>query len=280
MTRARGGAGIVWLAAAALAAPAPAAAEDVTAAQLAERAAAAADNPSQLDAVTAVTAVDGRPLEIEAALAGVNGEDLRERLERLAAEAGEVTAAGPPPRSAESARGRAGEIIGELRERPAFEEPPPAIDEAGDGGGVSVPAWVWISAALAALAVGLVIARRLARGRELSHRARREEAAAGEGPDPRALEAAALAAEDSGDYAEAVRLRFRIAIAELAEAGAIVVRPSLTPHEVGRQLGDDRADGLIGAFERIVYGRREAGAEDAAAARRDWPAVVAQRSSR
>jgi hypothetical protein len=99
-------------------------------------------------------------------------------------------------------------------------------------------------------------------------------AAAARDEDPRSLDRRADAAEAAGDLEAALRLRFRAGLLRLDAHGAIVFRPSISTHEVRRKLGSDDFDALAAAFDDIVYGGREASADDVDAARERWPRVV------
>ena len=50
--------------------------------------------------------------------------------------------------------------------------------------------------------------------------------------------------------------------------------PSMLNVEVSRALRSERFDRLARSFEEIAYGGREAHAEDAAAARREWSQLL------
>lgn len=140
-----------------------------------------------------------------------------------------------------------------------------------------VPGFVWLALALAIAAAVVarivVIAKRRSVGPP--------EAGAGafafdgdECEDPAELERLAVEAEQAGDLARAVRLRFRAGLLRLGERGVIEYRPSLTTTEVRRAIGSETFDDLAGTFERVAYGRQDADAPDVDAARRDWPRVL------
>jgi len=93
---------------------------------------------------------------------------------------------------------------------------------------------------------------------------------------PAALEAAAAEAEARGDFALAVRLRFRAGLLRLdRDARAITYRPSIPTREVRAELASEAFDDLADTFENITYGGDDAEPADTAVARRDWPRVVA-----
>jgi hypothetical protein len=138
--------------------------------------------------------------------------------------------------------------------------------------------WVLLGA-LVVLAVSVLASR------EIRRRAQRmARTAAGSAGDadadqrPRAdeLERGADVAERAGDAAAAVRLRFRAGLLRLDEADVISWRPSLTTREVRRQVRSPRLDGLSATFDAVAYGGRPATAHDAAAARTDWDALLAE----
>jgi hypothetical protein len=134
---------------------------------------------------------------------------------------------------------------------------------------------VWVVLGLAAFVATAILARRYSK-RAL----RRGPAGAGTRRGAVAetaieLEREAARAEGDGRYGDAVRLRFRAGLIELAERGTIV-RPRSTPAaEVARKLGSEDFDALARRFDEIAYGAAPAAAEDAEEARSRWAAVVA-----
>jgi hypothetical protein len=98
--------------------------------------------------------------------------------------------------------------------------------------------------------------------------------AAAESPD--ALERRAAAAEQAGDHALAVRLRFTAGLLRLDRAHAIDLRPSLTSGEIGRALHSSRYDELARTHDAVAYGGRPADATDAEHARQDWPQLIVE----
>jgi len=138
-----------------------------------------------------------------------------------------------------------------------------------------VPALMVIAAALA-----YVIARmRGRRGRPDGRRAAFD-VVDDDVEDPDELERAAERAERDGQLDRALRLRFRAGLLRLGTRGAIRYRPSLTTGEVRRALGSDTFDELARTFETVAYGGRDAVDDDLAAARREWPRVVADATRR
>jgi hypothetical protein len=190
---------------------------------------------------------------------------------------------------ADSARRAATEILSEGRFHP--EDPPrplkgaleaigdwlrrvfePLVDGAQDL--VGGPEQLWTLLGLVVILASISFAASL--GRRRAAKVRRAAGAPSRSHvDPGELEAAAAAAESEGDFAGAVRLRFRAGVARLARAGVVDERPSLTSAEIRRRLRVPEFDEIAASFDRIVYGRRPATADDAAAARERWQRVLA-----
>jgi hypothetical protein len=265
-----------------LAAPAPALAEDVSAAELRALAARAADDPAALERLRGVDTVDGGRVDVGGALGSASGGELRERLAALAAPAGEpVMGSGDP-------RADAREIVSQRRFRGTRVEGPfrglldriagwlepvgdlvPRLDRALPGG-----RWLaWLLLGAAVIALGWLLG-----GRTIRRRAALAAATGGSGgtrrESPAQLERLAEEAERRGDNEAALRLRFRAGLLRLDARGAIEYRPSLRTHEVAGALGSEAFDRLAAGFDEVVYGERPASAEDVAAARRDWDAVL------
>ena len=77
------------------------------------------------------------------------------------------------------------------------------------------------------------------------------------------------------DLALAVRLRFRAGLLRLdRDAHAITYRHSIPTGEVRAELASPTFDELADTFEGITYGGNDAGPDDTAEARHDWPGVV------
>jgi hypothetical protein len=98
----------------------------------------------------------------------------------------------------------------------------------------------------------------------------------GRGEDPAELERLADEAERRGDLEVALRLRFRAGLLRLGRAHALPLRPSLRTREARRALRSARFDRLARDFDEIVYGGRPPDATDVAAARSEWPQVIAE----
>jgi hypothetical protein len=139
---------------------------------------------------------------------------------------------------------------------------------------VGSPPWLVLAGAVVAAAVVLTVRLSARRGRQRFPGGRR--VSAGDGVDPDELERRAEAAERSGDFGTALRLRFRAGLIRLDEAGVVRLRPGLTNGAVARTLRSPRFDELAGDFDEVAYGGRTATQADAATARATWPVVVAE----
>jgi hypothetical protein len=140
----------------------------------------------------------------------------------------------------------------------------------------ALPGPTWLAVALLAIVVVVLAVVMLTRSRHVGALFAGSAGSVGSAPreDPAALERAAEAAERAGDYADALRLRFRAGLLRLDERGAIRYRPSLTTVEVRRLLGDDNFDELASRFEEVAYGGDDAAASDITAARDGWRQVL------
>ena len=266
----------------ALAVPAPATAEDVSAAELRALAQRAADDPAALERLRGVDSVDGAPADVGGALGAASGEQLRERMEALAMQAGEpVEVTGDP-------RADAREIVAQRRFRGTRVQGPfrslldrigrwleplgdlvPLLDRALPGG----RAVVWALLALAVLGLGWLRGGRTIR-RRAALAAAGGRGAAGRRESPAELERRAEEAQRRGDHEAALRLRFRAGLLRLDAHGTIEYRPSLQTYEVAAALRSAEFDRLAAGFDEVVYGERPASADDVEAARRDWEAVL------
>jgi len=88
------------------------------------------------------------------------------------------------------------------------------------------------------------------------------------------LEHLADQARRSGNWAEAVRYRFRAGLARLERKGAILFSPTLTSGEISQELDDPEFDELSTVFDAITYGDSEAAEDDEASSRQSWPSVI------
>ena len=272
MNRARAAGVVVLLA---LAMVAPARASEVSAGEFRALVVQAFSDPSALQQLREVDAVDGRAVDVAGALG--RGGDVQARLAQLQ---GSVAANG---------RSHAREDAREVLEQTRFHEkevPGPFrglikrlsdlipsfdwLDNLLPGGRSAM--WIVLAGLLAAVAT--FVARRLLSRRvgaaERAIAAEQAERAA----DPKALDRQADEAERAGDLETALRLRFRAGLLRLDRRGAIAFRPSISTREVRHALHSERFDGLAETFDDVVYGGREPAPEDVEAARARWPEVI------
>lgn len=270
----------------ALTAPATAAAETVTGAELIALGQAAATDAAARDRLLAVDAVDGRPVDVRAALAGARGRDYAARTRSMAALVATTQVAAPPA----DARRRARAVLDDRRYKGTSLPRPlhkplewlgdrikPVFDwinsRGGDLPGGPVALWLALSALIVA-ATSTITGTTIRRRALAIERARA--AALPEADDPQALERAADRAEQEGDYERAVRLRFRAGLLRLDRRHVLVYRPSLTTGEIARAIEAPAFADVGARFDEIAYGGRPADREDADAARRGWSDVLAQ----
>ncbi len=246
-----------------LLAPAAAGATEVSRAELVALAVrAAAGDTSAAAELDAVTTVEGAAVDVQAALDGATGTDREARLRELSASAG----AAPDPALPDALPEQADPID-------ESGEPAPAPDSSDGGGGFAVP--LWLAVALAALAVVLgAVAARSAAARRVLEPGRERAGPAARRARPPSFEREADEAERRGDYAGAVRLRFRAGLERLADSGALRVHPALTAPGAARELRSSALVALASAYDEIVFGGRPALAADADAARSGWGEVL------
>jgi hypothetical protein len=261
----------------ALTLPPAAGATDVSSAQLQALAGrAAAGDALALSALRGVTAVDGRPAQVGAALEAQTAQQLRSRL---------VTLSAPTNPAANVEPGQAQATADQLLAAPRFQSQPvpdplaTALNKLGDwlgslaAGAPGGPGLFWgVLAALVLALTGLGV-RRMMRRLEPAARARTRAGAADQ-PTPDSLRRDAQAAENAGAFGDAVRLRFRAGLLALGDQRAIEYRPSLLTTDVARRLHSAQFDALASTFERIAYGGEPGVESDAAAAREGWTAVL------
>lgn len=266
--------------------PPAASAGDVSAAQFRALVRQAADDPTALASLREVDSVEGRTVDVERALAGASGRELRLRLRALRGARVGASETG-------AARQDAARILDERRFQP---EPTPRpfrrllewlsapVREAGEAlervveflagllpGGEST---LWAILALLVCAAAGVVAGRIARRRGgVTVDATRS---SGRSPklDPGRLEREAAEAERRGDLELALRLRFRAGLVRLGLARAIPLRDSLTTGDVRRRLQQPEFDRLATTFDEVVYGRRSPRQADVEDARAGWPRVL------
>lgn len=277
------------------AAPAPAA-QDVTAGELRELARRAEHDPAARRELAEVRRVDGRPVDVATALSGADETEQRARLRTLVEGVAPTDAVPAQPSSQwqRDARDDARRILDGRRYNAP--EPPrplrgllrklgewlraltrPLANLWPDIGGVPAPLQGLLAAAV--LAAAVAVATRLVRRRTaeaVGEDGRRRRGDRGASLDPDVLEREADAAEGRGDLDTALRLRFRAGLVRLDTAGAIKLRPSLTTGELRRHVRSDTLHELTAAFEAVAYAGEPAGPDDVAAARREWPRVLAE----
>ncbi|MBX3314178.1 MAG: DUF4129 domain-containing protein [Actinobacteria bacterium] len=269
---------------------APAVAEDVSAAEAAQRArAAAAGDALALDDLRRVTAIDGRPVDLDPVLTAPDRfrsarlTDLAEALD-AGSSAGSTGDPGADSRLA-------GQVLDqdEYREpdlpRP-FRRPLQWLGErivAVWDAGVDLLSPVLGTRGAALALIALIGAGLVMLVLHLVGRATRT-AAGGGAPgtgllvdpslDPARLEQRADDARRAGDHGAAVRLRYEAGLVRLVRAGRLRLRPETTPSDAAHQIDLPVMDALTEAFEEIVYGGRSATAVDDDAAVRGWREVL------
>lgn len=280
----------LWLAAITLLALAgPASARDATLEEVRSLARSSVTDSDSLEELRAIDSVNGRPVDLEAALEGASPEELNDRLETLGS-----GAAGEPAAGADGATAVAREVLdgSKYRERDVPRPFEGVLDAIGD---VLQPVWNWIyeladdvtggrpELLLGLLALVVVVLAAVVARRVIQKRARAagdEESSVDPRRGPRAaeLESRADAAEREGHLEEAIRLRFKAGLVRLAEAGAIPGRASLTSEEIARYLDLRAFEEVAATFDEVVYGRRAPAPDDVDRTRRGWAAVLAARS--
>ena len=123
-----------------------------------------------------------------------------------------------------------------------------------------------IAAMIALTLVGLVVlfvTFRLA-GRRASEVEARESLArlVERGADPDDFLRRAEAASRSGSHAEAVRYRFIGGVLDMARHGRIRYAPGLTTEGIAQQIDDPEFRTLANQFDAVVYGAKQATADD------------------
>ncbi len=120
------------------------------------------------------------------------------------------------------------------------------------------------------LAVRWLVGRRTVRAKPAEAGAQEESLAR----DPAELFAEADAAAARGDFATAIRVRFKAGVARLGRAGLISAGEVTTNGGISEELGIEEFDRLAGTFERIVYGGQPATAEQEGESRATWSTVL------
>jgi hypothetical protein len=266
---------VALLTACALAAPAaPAAAESVDGATYQQLVTRAASDPAALSRLRAVTAVDGRPVELRRVLAGSPAR-VGARLRALRAASGGTQGAGAARRSAAAILAGADyrpRQSGALARALSWLARLLSIPAGADG----VVGLIVLGGAVAAVAA--LIALLLGSARRMRRRERGlagAEGALGVGSaSPEELERRAAVAEAAGRFEEAMRLQLAGALTRLDAAGALHVRRDTTLGQVARSLHSDDFDVAAERFAGVVYGRRPPTPDDAGEVRQRLAATV------
>ncbi|MEO6470054.1 MAG: DUF4129 domain-containing protein [Acidimicrobiia bacterium] len=141
--------------------------------------------------------------------------------------------------------------------------------------------WGPILGVVICVALATVVVWLIGRNRVSATRADREsEAPSAQLEDPRGLEREADAAAQAGQYALAVRLRYRAGLIRLDRADVIDLRPWNTSAHLTRRLDSRRFDRLTDTFDAVTYGAQPATNADVAVARTEWPELVTEMKSR
>jgi hypothetical protein len=135
-------------------------------------------------------------------------------------------------------------------------------------------ATVWVVLAALVILAAVLIAGRAARRRGGRRLEQLESEHLPADAGPAALERAAGDAEQAGDHALALRLRFRAGLLRLARARVIPLPDSVTSGQVRRLLRMGEFDKLARMHDEVVYGGRVASADDSTFARVTWPHVL------
>jgi hypothetical protein len=259
----------------------PAAAESVDRATYDRLVRAAPSDPAALERLRGVTAVEGRTVDLRAALEGSPAR-VRARLTVLREE--QPASSG----DAAGARRSAAAILAGQDYRP-------------HGGGVLSRALSWLADLLrvptgagdlaglvvlgvAAAAVAGLVALVAGTARRARRRERRYSQAAGAlgvgSASPEELDRLAAAAEAAGRFEDAMRLQLAAALTRLDAAGAIRVRRDTTVGQVARSLRSPDFDDAAVRFAGVVYGRRPPTADDAEELRARLAATVEEAGRR
>ena len=274
-------------------APAPAAATDVTRAELATLAERARSDPAALEQLKQVDRVDGRPYAVNDALSGAQGDELDTRLQEIAtlgprdgatpdradprADADDILSSNryegsDLPRPFKGVLDTIGEWLEPVRDwfGGLFDD----IAGVTPGGDITL----WSVMALLLLVLLATLGSRTLRDHAQAGAEERASAGGAERQTPTSLERAADRAEREGDLEAALRLRFRAGLLRLDAREAIRFRPSISTREVSRALNSPEFDQLAALFDGVVYGGREASADDMERSRRGWEAVLEERT--
>ena len=94
------------------------------------------------------------------------------------------------------------------------------------------------------------------------------------GLSPAELRRRSREAAEAGDPAEAVRLLFLAGLTTLDERDRIDFAPGTTTDEISNQLSSNTFDHLAARFNEVVYGGRDANAEDVNQSMAEWNTVL------
>ena len=230
-------------------------------ARLLDLASRAGGDPAALAELKRVTSVDGRAVDLRAALDGASPPELRARLAALARGTPAAAALARP-------RDEAMRILQQAR----------FTGRAGSRGLVQrVLAWIGglfrltggtgaFSKVIAIAAViGLIalVASIGAAGRRRDRaRAAQERTLAEATADPAQLERDADEAEARGELERAIRLRVAAALVRLDRVHRIELHPDTTVGATARRLRSPAFRGVASVFDSVVYGRRQPEAGD------------------
>jgi hypothetical protein len=257
-------------------AAAPVAAKSVDGATYRRLVAAAVRDPGALAQLRAVTAVDGRPVDIRRVLEGTPA--------RVRARLGALRTGPQAAGDAAGARRTAAAILAGADYRPEragivsrFLSWLAGLLSIPDGAGGAVRLIVLggVIAAVAGLTALLLGTVRQAKRRERSLRWAAGAFGVGSAT-PEELERRAAAAEAEGRLEEAMRLQLAAALTRLDAAGTIRVRRDTTLGQVARSLRSDDFDVAADRFAGVVYGRRPPTPEDAAVLRERLAATLVE----
>ena len=142
------------------------------------------------------------------------------------------------------------------------------LNEILPGGGNAV----WIVLVLVVLTAATTALLRFARSRNV--KAKEAERRNSDDRTAAELERQADDAERSGRFGDAVRLRFRAGLCQLAEGHAVRIPEQRPNGELVRQLDDAAFTGLTTRFDEIAYASSQASIADVLVAKDQWPGVV------
>ena len=254
----------------------PVAAKSVDGATYRRLVAAAVSDPGALAQLRAVTAVDGRPVDMRRVLDGMPA--------RVRARLGVLRTAPEAAGDAAGARRTAAAILAGADYRPEragivsrFLSWLAGLLSIPDGAGGAVRLIVLggVIAAVAGLTALLLGTVRQAKRRERLLRGAAGAFGVGSAT-PEELERRAAAAEAEGRLEEAMRLQLAAALTRLDAAGTIRVRRDTTLGQVARSLRSDDFDVAADRFAGVVYGRRPPTPEDAAVLRERLAATLVE----